>query len=331
MELDELKNILIDCNKQLDENDWREVERTLNCNIPFDLKEFYNRYNGGKVKGDLFLMNINGKKQIKIRYFIPVKYNKICHDALDSTMEGKTLIQRSNPTLGADELITGITWNGDRICVNAKTGIVMFYPVIGFNNDDFVYGTPIFISDSFHEFFSMLQYEPEELDNSLFEEERTSKKKLYIEDSANQLSSKDWLEFEKSINFSFPATMKKFYKENNGGMPNLYFFLPQGEDLDEVEIKTFLPIKYHIKGVQTIEETSKSLWDRNMISKNLLPFAIDSGNNLYAIHNKTLCIYYIVMDMWHDEWTCEENFEANSTKIASSFRYFITHLLPKEE
>lgn len=328
MELDELKNILSDCNKQLDEKDWREVEYKLSCNIPSDLKKFYDRFNGGKVKGDLFLMN--GKEQIKIRYFIPVKYNKIRHDAPDSTMEGKTLIQRRNPTMGSEELIIGITWNGDRICVNASTGVVNFYPVIGFNNEDFVYGTPIFISSSFSQFLSILKYEPEESDDNLFREERTSKEKLQIETSAKKLSSEDWLEFERNMKFKLPTTMKNFYLKNNGGMPNLNFFLPQDEDMDEVEINIFLPIKYSLKGVQTIEETSRSLWERNMISKSLLPFAIDSGNNLYAIHNKTLCIYYIVMDIWHDEWSCEENFKANSTKIASSFRYFITHLLPEE-
>lgn len=61
--------------------------------------------------------------------------------------------------------------------------------------------------------------------------------------------------------------MKNFYLKNNGGMPNLNFFSPQDEDMDEVEINIFLPIKYPLKGIQTIEETSRSLWERNMISK----------------------------------------------------------------
>ena len=176
----------------------------------------------------------------------------------------------------------------------------------------------------------MLEYEPEESDDNLVREERTSKMKLQIESSAKKLSPEDWLEFEKSSKVNLPTTMKNFYLKNNGGMPNLNFFSPQNKNMDEVEINTFLPIKYPLKGVQTIEDTCQSLWGKNMISKNMLPFAIDSGNNLYAIHTKTLCIYYIIMDIWHDEWTDEENFKENSTKIASSFRYFVTHLLPEE-
>ena len=40
MKLLELRHILIDCNKQLDEKDWSDVEKELMCNIPFDLKIF---------------------------------------------------------------------------------------------------------------------------------------------------------------------------------------------------------------------------------------------------------------------------------------------------
>lgn len=328
MELRELKDVLTDCDKQLNENDWIEVESKLNCTIPADLKRFYESCNGGEVKGNLYLMN--GNVQTKIRFFIPIKYNKSCNDEPGSTMEGTSLSERVNPTFSPEKLIIGVTKDGKRICVNSNTSEVEFYPIIGFNKDDFIYGTPIFVSSSFDQFISMLRYEPDVAESSQTRIERTSKEKLLIESSARMLSPEDWLEFEKRMNFKIPASMKSFYLKNNGGMPNLNFFLPQNEDMDEVEINTFLPIKYPLKGVQTIEDTCQSLWDRNMIPKIMLPFAIDSGNNLYAIHKKTLCIYYIVMDIWHEEWSCEENFEANSTKIASSFRYFVSHLLPEE-
>ena len=323
-----MKDVLTDCDKQLNENDWIEVESKLNCTIPADLKRFYESCNGGEVKGNLYLMN--GNVQTKIRFFIPIKYNKSCNDEPGSTMEGTSLSERVNPTFSPEKLIIGVTKDGKRICVNSNTSEVEFYPIIGFNKDDFIYGTPIFVSSSFDQFISMLRYEPEVAESSQTRIERTSKEKLLIESSARMLSPEDWLEFEKRMNFKIPASMKSFYLKNNGGMPNLNFFLPQNEDMDEVEINTFLPIKYPLKGVQTIEDTCQSLWDRNMIPKIMLPFAIDSGNNLYAIHKKTLCIYYIVMDIWHEEWSCEENFEANSTKIASSFRYFVSHLLPEE-
>lgn len=328
MKLRELKDVLTDCDKQLNENDWIEVESKLNCTIPADLKRFYESCNGGIVKESLIL--INGNERIEIRAFIPARYNKFCPNDPNATMEGMTLAEKVNQSKDCKELIVGVAWDGKRICVNSDTGVVNLYPVIGFDNDNCVYGTPIFVSSSFDQFISMLRYEPDVAESSQTRIERTSKEKLLIESSARMLSPEDWLEFEKRMNFKIPASMKSFYLKNNGGMPNLNFFLPQNEDMDEVEINTFLPIKYPLKGVQTIEDTCQSLWDRNMIPKIMLPFAIDSGNNLYAIHKKTLCIYYIVMDIWHEEWSCEENFEANSTKIASSFRYFVSHLLPEE-
>lgn len=329
MELRELKDVLTDCDKQLNENDWIEVESKLNCTIPADLKRFYESCNGGTIRGNLFLTNCDEK--ISIRKFIPVKYNAIFNNAPESTMEGMSHIQSSCKAIEPDILIVGITkGQPNRICVNAQTGIVELYRLIGLNKDAFIFDTPIFVSSSFDQFISMLRYEPDVAESSQTRIERTSKEKLLIESSARMLSPEDWMEFEKRMNFRIPASMKSFYLKNNGGMPNLNFFLPQNEDMDEVEINTFLPIKYPLKGVQTIEDTCQSLWDRNMIPKIMLPFAIDSGNNLYAIHKKTLCIYYIVMDIWHEEWSCEENFEANSTKIASSFRYFVSHLLPEE-
>ena len=329
MNLSEIKNILIHIEKRVSENDLKEVEQSLYCKIPQDLKIFYKTVNGGLPKGNLFLLN--GNTRIIIKKFIPVKYNANFYNAPESTMEGMTLIQRSYQTISSDELIIGITkGKPDRICVNAKTGIVELYPLIGLNKNAFIFGSPLFISNSFNQFLSMLKYESEELDDNLFREERTSKEKLQIETSAKKLSHEEWLAFEKDLKVNLPTTMKNFYLKNNGGMPNLNFFSPQDKYMDEVEINIFLPIKYPLKGVQTIEETSRSLWERNMVSKNMLPFAIDSGNNLYAIHTKTLCIYYIIMDIWHDEWADEENFKANSTKIASSFRYFVTHLLPEE-
>lgn len=329
MELNKIKDSLIHIDKQLSEDDWKEVEQKLYCTIPSCVKNFYNTVNGGLTIGNLFLLN--GDEQITIKKFMPIKYNADFHNAPESTMEGMTLIQRSHQTIGSHELIIGITaGRPNRICVNVRTGVVELYPLIGLNKDAFIFDPPIFISSSFDQFLSMLKYEPKESDDNLIRKERTSKEKLKIETSAKKLSSEDWLEFEKNTKFKLPTTMKNFYLKNNGGMPNLNFFSPQDEDMDEVEINIFLPIKYPLKGIQTIEETSRSLWERNMISKSFLPFAIDSGNNLYAIHNKTLCIYYIVMDIWHNEWSCEENFKANSTKIASSFRYFITHLIPEE-
>lgn len=329
MELNEFNNILINCEKHLDDNDWKEVEKKLGNTIPSSLKKFYDLCNGGQPKGKLFIGY--GKDEIAVKMFMPVKYNHVFHNAPENTMEGMTLIQRSYDTIGSDELIIGIAKGKlNRICVNIKTGSVDLYPLIGLNKAAFIFGEPIHISDSFDQFISMLKYEPEEADNVIYREERTSKDKLQIDLSAEKLCPDDIIEFEKATGFSLPATMKKFYLKNNGGMPNLDFFQPQYGDWDEVEINMFLPIKYQLKGVQPIEETSRTLWDRDMISQSLLPFAIDSGNNLYALHKKSNAIYYVVMDIWNDALSKEENFEENSTKIASSFKYFITHLQPEE-
>lgn len=329
MDLNKIKDIFTHVNKQLSQKEWEDTEEKLGGSIPLDVKLFYKTVNGGQPNGKLSMNN--GNYEIVIKKIMPIKYNSDFHNEKESTMEGMTMIQRSYDAIGPDELIIGMAKGKlNRICVNTKTGAVELFPLIGLNKEAFIFGKPIFISDSFEHFISMLQYEPEEADTNNFKREPKTEEKLHIDNSAQQLTSEDLVEFEKDINFQLPATMKKFYQKNNGGMPNLDFFQPQYGDLDEVEINRFLPIKYSLEGVLTIEETARSLWEREMISKSLLPFAIDSGSNLYAIHRDTLHIYYIVMDIWHDEWSKDENFKENSTKIASSFRYFVTHLMPEE-
>ena len=107
-------------------------------------------------------------------------------------MEGITLIQRKNPTIGSEQLIIGVTWEGRRICVDAKTGGVKFYPVIGFNKDELIFGKPIFDSNSFHEFISKLQYEPEESDNNMLKRNIRVRKNYILKIPTNKLSSEDW-------------------------------------------------------------------------------------------------------------------------------------------
>ena len=62
---------------------------------------------------------------------------------------------------------------------------------------------------------------------------------------------------------------------------------------------------------------------------NLLPFAMDSGGNYYALNLKNKKIYYYLTDEWDENASREYNFETNTRYIAQSFNYFINHLSKK--
>ena len=144
-------------------------------------------------------------------------------------------------------------------------------------------------------------------------------------------SKEDIKNFEVELNVKIPAGMKNFYLKFNGGMPSPYCFQPQDEDLDWVEINAFFPIKERTNAFETIEVIAKDMWSRNLMPSNLLPFAMDSGGNYYALNLKNKKIYYYLTDEWDENASREYNFETNTRYIAQSFNYFINHFIEEEE
>ena len=144
-------------------------------------------------------------------------------------------------------------------------------------------------------------------------------------------TKEDIKNFEVELNVKIPAGMKNFYLKFNGGMPSPYCYQPQDEDLDRVEINAFFPIKERTNAFETIEVIAKDIWSRNLMPCNLLPFAMDSGGNYYALNLKNKKIYYYVTDEWDENASREYNFETNTRYIAQSFNYFINHFIEEEE
>ena len=144
-------------------------------------------------------------------------------------------------------------------------------------------------------------------------------------------TKEDIKNFEVELNVKIPAGMKNFYLKFNGGMPSPYCFQPQDEDLDWVEINAFFPIKERTNAFETIEVIAKDIWSRNLMPCNLLPFAMDSGGNYYALNLKNKKIYYYLTDEWDENASREYNFETNTRYIAQSFNYFINHFIEEEE
>lgn len=152
-----------------------------------------------------------------------------------------------------------------------------------------------------------------------------------LSDCSASLTKEDIKNFEVELNVKIPAGMKNFYLKFNGGMPSPYCYQPQDEDLDRVEINAFFPIKERTNAFETIEVIAKDMWSRNLMPSNLLPFAMDSGGNYYALNLKNKKIYYYLTDEWDENASREYNFETNTRYIAQSFNYFINHFIEEEE
>ena len=313
-----MKVELENCQKNLTLKDFEEIESKLGHALPEKLKEFYLEYNGGDTKQYIF---IDKYYKVRIRFFISFKYSDT--DDPDGTAEGTNLAQRSTDSNYDNIFIFSISRSGERIAVNITDGAVYSYPVVGFTKRDgaFIFGEPRLVADSIDDFLSNLESE-EEQQTEFIEIEGVMPE---LSDCSVSLTREDINDFEAELNVKIPASMKKFYLKFNGGMPSPYCFQPQDEDLDWVEINAFFPIKERTNAFETIEVIAKDIWSRNLMPCNLLPFAMDSGGNYYALNLKNKKIYYYLTDEWDESASREYNFETNTRYISQSFNYFINH------
>lgn len=330
-----MKIELENCQKSLTLKDFEEVESKLGHVLPERLKEFYLQYNGGEPKQQT--ISINKYYEVEIRIFQPFKYNKSFKNALFHTVEGKTLEHRSSNSISDNILLFASGHNKLRnigvIAINIKNRAVYFYKIIGFvkNSDAFIFDEPQLIADSIDDFFNNLvafQKIEEEQETEIIEIEGVMPE---LSDCSASLTKEDIKNFEVELNVKIPVSMKKFYLKFNGGMPSPYCYQPQDEDMDWVEIKAFFPIKERTNAFETIEVIAKDIWSRNLMPCNLLPFAMDSGGNYYALNLKNKKIYYYLTDEWDENASREYNFETNTCYIAQSFNFFINHFYEEEE
>lgn len=319
---------LENCEKSLTLKDFKEIESKLGYILPERLKEFYLQYNGGSTKQTA---SINKYQEVEIEDFFPFKYNKDFKNDPRYTAEGETLELRKAGAISDSILIFAMESTDEgRIAIDLVNEKVYLYPIVGMQDVIFNFGEPRLVADSIADFFDNLVAFPkiDEIEEVQMETEGVMPE---LSDCSVQLTKEDIKDFEVALNVKIPASMKKYYLKFNGGMPSPYCFQPQDEDLDWVEIKAFFPIKKRTDAFETIEAIAKDIWSKNLMPCNLLPFAMDSGGNYYALNLKNKKIYYYLTDEWDENVSREYNFETNTRYIAQSFNYFINHFIEEDE
>ncbi|CVK17269.1 SMI1 / KNR4 family (SUKH-1) [Apibacter mensalis] len=115
---------------------------------------------------------------------------------------------------------------------------------------------------------------------------------------AIKLTIEDIQEVENLIHLNFPKDFIDHYLKYNGGVPpRTYFYMEEYETF--VEISSFKSIKYKSDSEDPrIEDTYQNLSiEKNIIPKNMLPFAMDWGGNLFCMNVETEDIYIIYLDL----------------------------------
>lgn len=115
---------------------------------------------------------------------------------------------------------------------------------------------------------------------------------------------------------------------------NNTWFDPQGE-YEYVTIDELTPIKYYKKFNNNknylMDTIAKDLWDRNLLVKNLLPFARDAGGNYFCININNGKIYYCTFDTWSDNLSVSDNQSKSTLFLCNSFNEFMSKLVCEDD
>lgn len=136
-------------------------------------------------------------------------------------------------------------------------------------------------------------------------------------------------EFSRDFEFNVPESVRRFYQNFNGGIPDHGFF-PANEFYDFIEVSKFLSFLGNSSDVNGIERAFRIGREKGFISDDLMPIAIDWGGNYICVSQNGV-VYYVVNDTFDESLSMEENMKNNTRKICIDFDDFINSLVPEDE
>lgn len=155
-----------DCEKNIFEQEIREVENKLEVFFPADFKSHYLKWNGGTPNKPIFENPNIDYDYIEIRDFIALKYVRDFGDDPDFTLEGRAVNEWEKMEVPPDLIPYAFDWGGNYICLHKSSGRIYYYVRDVWSDNisteaNFAKNT-ILIADSFTEFLSYLHTDPEE-------------------------------------------------------------------------------------------------------------------------------------------------------------------------
>ena len=155
-----------DCEKNISEQEIREVESKLGLSFPTDFKAHYLKWNGGTPNKPIFENPNIDYDYIEIRDFIAVRYARDFGDDPDFTLEGRAVNEWEEMEVPPDLIPYAFDWGGNYICLHKNSGRIYYYVRDVWSDNisteaNFAKNTNL-IADSFTEFLSYLHTDPEE-------------------------------------------------------------------------------------------------------------------------------------------------------------------------
>ena len=138
---------------------------------------------------------------------------------------------------------------------------------------------------------------------------------------------------ESKLSITLPDDFVSHYLQFNGGIPEKSWW-DGGEGFEPVEVAGFKPFVYN---TQTNDDPRSlidgcyiSMLDREVIPRNLLPFANDCGGNFFCLNLDNYSIVYFATDSFDKDLTMQENHIKLQRYLTNSFSHFVEGLVTEE-
>ena len=155
-----------DCDKNLSENDFNDVEKNLEVSFPASFKSHYFKWNGGTPTLSCFVNDNIDYDYIEIRDFIPMKYSKQFEDDPDFTLEGRAINEWKLNELPINLIPFAFDWGGNYLCLEKNSWQIIYYVrdvwSENISREANFKKNSIIIAKSFEEFLNYLEENPDD-------------------------------------------------------------------------------------------------------------------------------------------------------------------------
>jgi cell wall assembly regulator SMI1 len=151
---------------------------------------------------------------------------------------------------------------------------------------------------------------------------------LALSKPARPVAEADIADLEEAIGAKLPTDVVAFYKLHNGGVPSLDF-LPARDQWEPMEVNSFLPIR--IEADESVSRVHRRAVERGLMPPNLVPLAIDSGNNYYCLDTGNSSIVYWMNDVYDPALSIEDNRRKALRPLYASFSEFVSDLMTEDD
>ncbi|EOY8403761.1 SMI1/KNR4 family protein [Enterobacter asburiae] len=139
---------------------------------------------------------------------------------------------------------------------------------------------------------------------------------------------------EEKLSITLPDDFVSHYLQFNGGISEKSWW-DGDEDFEPIEMAAFKPFAYNSQTNNAPESLIDgcyiSMVDREVIPKNLLPFANDWGGNFFCLDLDNYSIVYFATDSFDEDLTMQENHRKLQRYLTNSFANFVNGLVAEED